>query len=215
MGLKSYKQSGEEQDATLTIPNAISVGRGAGGLALGAMLATSNIDPSTALVASAGLGLSDMEGSLIGATSKWPRLQQRLKIIPSTIGRKLDPVMDKLFGLSVLTGAAAGGQMPIEQAAPLIATEVLTAATTMYVTSKGSDPEVSKAGTWGMVSRVGAIVLNLAASANTELDTVHEALEIGGAMSTTAAVTLGVVSCHNIWRQRHTKAKNQLVVEET
>lgn len=207
MGFKSFKSSGEEQGELLTSPNAISVARGAGGVVLGAMLATNNIDPSAAVVAAGGLAASDMEGSLIQATSRWPKFQRTIRAIPSTVGRKLDPVMDKIFAASVFTGAVVGGYMPIEQAGPILATEAATASTTIYVTQKGGDPEVGKAGTIGMAARMGSMVLNLAASAS-ESGQLHEALTIGGVMSTIAAVGLGALSCRDIWKQRPTEQTN-------
>lgn len=201
MGLKSFKESGEEQDAIFTSPNVISVGRGVCGVVLGGVLATNNIDPGAAVVAAGVLGATDMEGSLISLTSRWPQLQHTLRAYPSRIGRKLDAVMDKLFAVSVFAGSIIGGYMPSEQAAPILVTEAATAGTTMYVTKEGGDPEVGRAGTFGMCARMGSMVLNLGASA-AESGEMHDRLAVGGLVSTVAAVCLGAVSCRDIWRQR-------------
>src|ERR1035437_6346226 len=144
MGLKSFKAV--EENLSLTLPNALSVSRGVGGIALGIGLATGTVDPTTALVSAAVLGATDAEGLTITATSRLPRLQRALRIIPSTIGRKLDPVMDKVYGLSVLLGATIGGEVPHWQGAGIIGTEVATSVVTLLAVKRGNDPEVSKIG---------------------------------------------------------------------
>lgn len=201
MGFKSFKASGQEQDVILTTPNGISAARGGGGIVLGGLLATKGIEPESALAAASVLAVSDAEGALIQMTANMPRLQRLLRTVPSKIGRKLDPVMDKLFAASVFFGASIGGQIPLGQAIPILATETATAASTLYVASKGGDPEVSNAGTWGMIARMGSIVLNLAAY-SVEPSDLHNTLSTGGIVSTVVAVGLGALSCTEIIRQR-------------
>jgi len=147
MGLKSFKS--EEQSRIATSPNALSLSRGIGGLVLGALLATRGIDAEAALASAGALAATDMEGLLITGTQRWPRLQRALRIIPSTIGRKLDPIMDKAFAIPVFAGAALGGYMPGAETSAILATEVATSGITVYANLKGTETETSKVGTWG------------------------------------------------------------------
>lgn len=195
MGLKSFRS--EESSRIGTSSNALSLARGVGGAVLGTMLATKGIDPEAALTSAAILAATDGEGLLISATSRFSRLQRMFRIIPSTLGRKLDPVMDKIYAMSIFIGASVGGEIPIAESAAILATEVSTAAATIHVTAKGAEPETSKAGTFGMVTRIGAIATNLAAQA-AEHGLPHEILYGSGIGMTVASVGLGIISCKDV-----------------
>jgi hypothetical protein len=198
MGLYDF-ESEENKDAYFTLPNAISVARGVGGLAVGVGLAMGNISPEEALVATAVLGASDAEGISIELTKRFPRLQRALRILPSKVGRFIDPIMDKLFAVSVFIGGMFAGYIPLEQGLPILATEAGTAIVTGIATERdGEAPVVSEVGTWGMVARIGSMVLNFAASAET--GSAQEVLAAGGIAFTAGAVILGTMSAINIYR---------------
>jgi len=204
MGLKSFRQV--ETDATATLPNAISVFRGAGGVALGVGLATGSIDPATAAISAAVLAASDAEGSLISLTKNHPNLQQKLRILPSKIGRELDPITDKMFGLAVLLGGAIGGEIPIWQAASILITESATGMASIVAKIRHKDPESSKIGKIGMVARCAVITADLVASAlGTQTNLARDILVDGGDGLAVLAVGLGAISCGQLVKRALSK----------
>lgn len=196
MGLKSF--SSVESEQKLTFPNALTATRAIGGIALGFAMATNSIGPNEALVAATALATTDLEGVSITAAKRFPRIRRALRIIPSTIGRITDPIADKIFTTSVFIGGMINGDIPLAQGASIFVAEGATVTATAIATSKGEIPEVSKAGTWGMVARCGVVVLNLAASAET--GTAHDILAAGGAASAVGAVALGLASAWGIYK---------------
>ncbi|MEI9913894.1 MAG: CDP-alcohol phosphatidyltransferase family protein [Candidatus Saccharibacteria bacterium] len=194
MGLKSFKSV--EQDDILTLPNAVSVARGVGGVVLGTLLATKGIDATSAFNVGFALAVSDMEGSTIALTSKFPRLQKALRIIPSSAGRYIDPVADKVFAVSFITGATIAGYEPRWQAAGILATETATAGVSIYKKHKGGDPETSKTGSVGMVVRCLSVAANMAIPAYAGTSEIaHDVLSTTGNVTSVAAIGLGAISC--------------------
>jgi phosphatidylglycerophosphate synthase len=178
----------------------MSFGRAAGGLALGVGLATNSVDPGQALIAAGLLGVSDTEGSLIGITARFPRLQRKLRIIPSKWGRIVDPVADKIFAAAVFAGGWAGGDIPSWHGAGILATETATALATLHAKTQGLEPEVTRLGKLGMVARVMTIGLDLAASATAGSPGLsHELLTEGGNAMAVSAMALGSISCAQLF----------------
>jgi len=196
MGLRSFKTT--EGDLLATLPNTLTGIRAVGGITLGALLATNTIEPGRAFVAGTVLALTDFEGVLISATNRWPRLQNALRIHPSKIGRKADPIADKIFTMAVFIGGTIGGEIPLWQAGSILAAEVATSATTIAITKRGGEPETSKVGSVGMVTRCATIAANFGAAA-TE-GSSHDVLAATGAGMAVASVVLGAISC---WKIAH------------
>jgi len=194
MGLKSFHDVETNQIATL--PNAMSVCRGVGGVALGVGLATGSIDPAMATISAVALIASDAEGSLISATLNYPRVQKYLRIFPSKAGRALDAATDKMFAISVLAGGYIGGEIPLWQAASIGATELATTTASLIAKLRHREPEASKIGKIGMVARGAVIIADLAASAlSPQTSLVQEILVKGSDVLAVAAVGLGAISC--------------------
>jgi hypothetical protein len=190
-----------EGEKKITLPNLMSVGRAVGGVALGAGMAANLIDPVTATVAAASLAATDAEGSVIIATRSFPRLQNALRIVPSSWGRVLDPIADKAYAISIFIGGMANGAIPLEQGIPVMATEVATMGATQLATHRrgGEVPEVGQVNKIGMVARMDMIANDLGAQATH--GGVHDALAISGKFGFGAAFILGAASCINILRQ--------------
>lgn len=196
MAIRSFRN--EEQDTYVTLPNLISLARGVGGLVLGRMYAKGTIRPAVGCAAAIALGVSDGEGSLINATKRFPTMQRVLRIVPSTFGRKADPVMDKLFTGSVLAGATVSGDLPLLQTIGILATEVASSVATAYVVKSGVVPEVSILGKAAMSARCMSIGANLTASAVGGHETSCEGLLNIGRVTAVAATALGVASCYKL-----------------
>lgn len=197
MGFFSF--NGKEVNRSFTLPNALSVARGLGGVAFGVGLVTSKLSPRQAFVATGILVASDMEGSLITATAKWPALQQQLKIWPSDIGRKLDPLADKLFGFTSFLGGTISGEVPLRHGLPIMANELFMGNVTLYKQLKGREPQTTLVGTLVMVARCGVLLADMAANATQgplegRLQKTADALAIvavgGGAISSYRASKL-------------------------
>ncbi len=204
MGLRSFRHT--ETDRVATLPNAISVFRGVGGIALGVGLATGGIDPASAAISAAVLTASDAEGSLISLTNHYPIIQQRLRILPSKIGRDLDPLTDKMFGLAVLLGGAIGREIPIWQAASILVTESATGIASIVAKIRHKDPESSKIGKIGMVARCAVITADLVASAlGAQTHLAHEILVDGGDGLAVLAAGLGAISCGQLVKRALSK----------
>ena len=200
MAFESFKAI-ESKDA-LTSLNGLSVARALGGLALGYGMVKYNLSPELVFGSTVVLAASDMEGSLYTGTKRFPRLQKALRIWPSELGRKLDPLADKIFGVSVFAGGLISETLPTVPSAAILATEVVTAGTTLAVTAinDGEAPEVSNIGKAGMIARCGAVVSYLAANV-VESQPVHDAMMYAGHASSFAAVALGGISSWLIARQ--------------
>jgi phosphatidylglycerophosphate synthase len=199
MGLESLKNV--ETDDVATLPNGLSVFRGVGGVALGVGLAI-GMDPTFAAASVLALAMSDAEGSLISATNRFPRLQKLLHIYPSKIGRYLDVVTDKMFGLSVLAGGAIGGQIPIWQAADILTIEVATSTASIIAKMRHADPETSKIGKIGTVARFAVMATDLIAAAmSPHTGLPREILQDGSDGLAVTAITLGALSCSQFVKQ--------------
>jgi len=202
MGLKSLRLN--ETEKNVTLPNAISVIRGVGGIALGIGLAKETITPKKATIFAALLAASDAEGSLITATKRLPDLQKILRIIPSRAGRNLDPIMDKVFAMAVLVGGGIGGQIPKWQAASIIATETATSASSAAAKLRHTNPEASKIGKIGMVARCGAIVADLAVDNVAPNGLAHDILTDTSNSLAIIATGLGAISCGQLIKRAMT-----------
>lgn len=188
-----------ESNEKLTLPTVMSFARLFGGAALGYALARNNIDPNAAFATAAVLGATDAEGNVIQMARRAPRLQKALRIVPTTFGRLMDPVADKVFAVSVFAGGAVGGYIEPKVAIPILATEVATAASTGIVKAvTGEEPQVTTAGKAGMVGRCAAMGTALLASGTT--GNAQEALEAVTYAVTGASVVLGSISCGQIIR---------------
>lgn len=190
-----------EKNALVTLPNSISVARGVGGLALGYLMLRGVVSPGTAAVGALGLAVSDAEGSLINMAKKWlQKIRDGLRIWPSKQGVYADVANDKLFTGGVLVGGISGGY--ISGIAGLIAIpELATVAATAYATKRLDNPPiVGRFGKQGMIARFSTVSAYLMASA-VENPTTSGILEKTGHVSTALALSLGALSCFDIYRQ--------------
>jgi phosphatidylglycerophosphate synthase len=186
----------EEQEALLTLPNALTTARLMGGLAVCEVLAKGTISPEAAFIATGVLAATDLEGLSIRMTRRFPRLQKTFNIIPTKLGRKFDPIADKVFGVGVIGGGLIGGQIPLLPGAAILATELATAGVSVTAQLMGRDPEVSKVGKFGLMARFGTIMTYLGANALAVggHEKVHDILYTGANAATVGAVALGAFS---------------------
>ena len=184
------------------MPNGMAVARAAGGALLGAGMAANMVDPATAVYAAAGLAATDAEGSVIVATRKFPRLQEKLRILPSKWGRYLDPIADKVYAMSVFMGGIANGSVPLEQGAALIGMETATVGATAVATHQreGEPTEVGQVNKLGMIARMAAIAGYLGSRA-AEHGAAHDIAAAGGRYGFLGAMALGAGGIINILRQ--------------
>ena len=212
MSLRNFHAEGLERDDPKTLPNALTVTRAVGGFALGVALGLNEIDAQTAAIIAGVLAATDAEGSLISATDKYPSLQEKLRIWPSDWGRKGDPTADKVFAISVFLGGIAGGFIPKQYGAGVVAAEVATMAASGIARLRGNEPEVSKVGKAGMVARCIAISSFLISAAAEKTEAADVFMKIGE-YSAVAAIGLGLASAtiiaKNYWKKRNDK-KQQL-----
>lgn len=191
-----------EGDKKFTVPNLMAVGRAVGGLALGIGMAANVVDPATAAYTAAGLAATDAEGSTIVATRRWPKLQEKLRIVPSSWGRLLDPIADKIYAMSVFGGGIANGAIPLEQGIAVLGMETGTAGATFMATHQrgGEPPEVGQVNKLGMIARMQMIAGELGAHAVGH-GTMHDVLATGGKVGFFGAIALGAGSIVNVIRQ--------------
>lgn len=190
-----------EKDALVTLPNVISLARALGGLVLGAAMYKGAIDPSTAAVASAGLAISDAEGSLINLAKRWPSgLRDGLRIWPSKQGVVTDVAADKVYMGGILAGGIFGGYIN-KTAGLMLIPELATVVASVYATKKlGHEPTVNKTGKWGMISRFSVVSAYLMSSAMSN-ETMANIFEKSGHGLTVAALGLGALSCYDVYKQ--------------
>ncbi len=205
MGFNSFRSV--ETNEVFTSPNLLTAARAIGGVALGVAMVRYNLDPTIVAASAAGLAVTDLEGTLIDSTKRWPRLQKLFRIIPSGIGRIADPVADKIYAMSILVGGMVSGAIPAPHAIGILSAEASTTAATGVATLKGVEIDVTKAGKLGMVARCGTIGFDLVAAATEQSGTLHDTLAMAGHVSAATAVVLGSVSCYQILRQSRAQSE--------
>jgi phosphatidylglycerophosphate synthase len=186
----------EERDEVVSLPNAISAGRALAGVALFRMLSKNSISPTAAFITTAAAAISDLEGMTIRLTRRYPRLQKALRIFPTKIGRKADPIADKILGIGVIAGGLIGGEIPLLPGTLILGTEVATAGISATAEIMGKDPQVSKGGKVGLILRFLSISSYLGANAFREHgnNEAHDFLHNVGNVSAAGAVVLGTYS---------------------
>lgn len=193
-------------DKKFTLANIASVGRGLGGIALGASLGVKHgldVDWKVALGTAAGFAASDAEGTFINIFKKLPKkISDHDFFKASTYGVRWDVYGDKAFMLSLLAGGVAGGYIP-EVSLSLLAPEATTAVTSLYAGRKlGSEPEVKTVGKVGMIARFAEIGAYLTAyTLKDEAPKAAEILTNTGYGLTATALGLGFASCYTIYKQ--------------
>lgn len=194
MGLKDFK--GQEKDSIWSSLNALTASRFAGGIAMGALIASGQIDPTIGFFACLGLGATDGEGIVLSSTNRFPKVQKFLRIFASKFGQKFDPVADKVFAGSIIAGSTVAGLMPHWQAAGIISTEAATSAVTIYKNRMGAETRVSKTGSFGFLARLSTIAIDLGipAFAASTSELAH-AMKTASNITAAAAIGLGAVSC--------------------
>jgi hypothetical protein len=199
MGLKSFKSV--EQDKFAPIPMGMTAARAVGGAALGVHVGLHGVDPAS-FYTGAALAATDAEGNVISFFSRFPRMQQRLRIIATRIGRLSDPVADVIFTSSVIGGDMAAGIVPHWQGIGIFVTTAATAgATAIHKKRIDTEPEVSPIGKVGLVARCTTGALDMAIPAFAEHSQLgHNILASGGDVVGAAAIALGTASCAIIYR---------------
>lgn len=193
----------------VNLPNAISTARAIGGVLLGYSMATGHAGPAEALLVGAFIGASDAEGQLItlmdNLSIRYPRLkkiQDALRIYPSKVGQKLDPIADKIAVGSIIAGGLYSGEINPIVGGGILAVEAATSAVSVIAEAKGNNPKVSNAGKAGMLFKGLALGFNLATDAISPEQSriAHDLFSGLTAASFTGAVALGGMSCYQIYK---------------
>ncbi len=212
MGLKSFQQI--ETQRLVTTPNAMTAFRAVGGPLLGAAMWRHGVDPTPALIATGLLAGSDDEGHPIEWASKpgRERIRDKLRLFPSAIGRKGDPIADKLLAGGVFLGGMAGGIISPTDAIPILVAEGITATSSVYLDKAGYEPRVNKLGK--VIMGLRCAVMGAAIELNNLDGDIHQvAQEVvhGGAV---AAGVGGLISCGIIVRDALQNGRTTDIVAE-
>jgi hypothetical protein len=204
---------GRERGTNLTFPNmALTSPRLVGGLLVGGLMATKNIDAAVAATSAFALAATDAEGTLINVADKTPRLRDKLRIWPSKFGRDYDVIADKVYTAGMLGGGLIGGQIPLIPGLAIVASEMVTIGASANARTKiGENPQVSKWGKTAMISRFYALGAYITAPAVGD-GPMSAVFENSGHVSAGLAVALGALSVMDIRRQG--KLAEQIVQPE-
>lgn len=197
-------------DQKFNLPNALSLIRGVGGVALGAMMATNEISASKAILFGFILGMTDAEGQVITLSDRFPRIKKALGIYPSKLGKILDPVMDKALVGAMVTGGLIGGDISPVVGSGIIATELATSGVTISAQLKGNEPSVSNIGKMSMLARGVAIGADLASHAITpeQSQIAHNIMSDVTAVGFVGAIALSGLSCYKMAKDYVFQPKN-------
>jgi hypothetical protein len=191
----------------ITTPNMMSLGRTIGGVAVGIEVARGQLSPEATLTWMALLGASDGEGNLIHAfrqrQNPVPAIdyaRERLKIVASKTGARLDHVADKIMGISYALGATYGGMIDQWQGIGILTTEVSTACLASYADRAGVEPKVKNVGKIGMLGRIAAFT-GAAASRVDMPEPAKRILEVCTAIAATGSMVCGTLVIKDLRQQ--------------